>query len=282
MATTAASFDGWPLVGTTPGGGSSRILGLGNWISRGVRRTRTSRGTQDGDWPSQGQNAGRDITVSGQVEYGTDAATAALERRQMVALGGKGLAGFVVEDALGPLSALVEVDSIACTPIRDGLISWAMALHAPDPLVYGPALFASTGLGAAAGGAGLVFPMAFPLDFGLAPGVTPGSLILPNAGTATYWPRLRIDGPTVNPVVTLNETGDTVRYGGTLAAGQYLDIDLGNRKVLLQGLVSVMPAVTFTGNWLGVPEGGGSLSWSADTADPAALLSAWFYESAWE
>jgi len=72
-----------------------------------------------------------------------------------------------------------------------------------------------------------------------------------------------------------------MRYGAVLASGQWLDIDLANRRVLLQGQVSVRHNVTFYGDWLAVPPGGGSIVWTADVGDPAALLSAWTYEGAW-
>ena len=46
--------------------------------------------------------------------------------------------------------------------------------------------------------------------------------------------------------------------------------------------VNVRQKVTYTGNWLAVPVGGGSLTYSADDADPAAVLSVWSNEGAFE
>ena len=158
--------------------------------------------------------------------------------------------------------------------------AWSVTLAAPDPLLYGPPTYGSAGLASATPGAGLLYPLAYPLDYGLPPGVTPGAVSVPNAGTAAYWPRLRIDGPVLNPVVTLVESGAWVRYNGSLLAGQWLDWDMANRRVLLQGQVSVRQRVTSSGNWLAVPVGGGSVVWTADTADPAALLSVWGFERA--
>jgi hypothetical protein len=158
---------------------------------------------------------------------------------------------------------------------------WQLVVNLPDPLLYGPETFASTTLAGSAGGTGLTYPLAYPLDYGVPPGVTPGAITLSNAGTAAYWPRLRIDGPVPNPSVSMVETGDTLRYNGTLAAGQWLDIDTANRRVLLNGQVSVRHLVSVTGRWLGVPIGGGSLTWTADAADPRATLSAWGFEGAW-
>jgi hypothetical protein len=60
-----------------------------------------------------------------------------------------------------------------------------------------------------------------------------------------------------------------------------VDIDCGNRRVLLNGQSSIMRFVTYSGNWLAVPPGGASMSITADAADPAAGMSVWHYEGAW-
>jgi hypothetical protein len=104
---------------------------------------------------------------------------------------------------------------------------------------------------------------------------------LENAGTASYHPRLRIDGMVANPVVQMVETGAWVRFYGTVAAGQWLDFDLGRRRVLLNGQVSQRNRVTFGGDWLAVPVGGGTVSWTADSYDSSHELSVWGYEGAW-
>jgi hypothetical protein len=66
-----------------------------------------------------------------------------------------------------------------------------------------------------------------------------------------------------------------------VAAGTWLDIDLRNRSVLLNGRITVRPRVTSYGDWLSVPTGGGSITWVADDADPDASLSVWSFEGAW-
>jgi hypothetical protein len=86
-----------------------------------------------------------------------------------------------------------------------------------------------------------------------------------------------------NPVVSLVETGDVIGFAGTVQAGQHLDINAGapRRATIGDNPVSVRRKVASTGNWLAVPVGGGSITFSADTADPAAQLSVWAYEGAW-
>jgi hypothetical protein len=84
-----------------------------------------------------------------------------------------------------------------------------------------------------------------------------------------------------NPIVALVESGAWIQYNGFVAAGTWLDIDLRNRSVLLNGRITVRPRVTSYGDWLSVPTGGGSITWVADDADPDASLSVWSFEGAW-
>lgn len=240
------------------------------------------RGQQDGGWDGTGFLRPRVVTVEGLVDVGThvEAMTA---RDQLASLAPASLQQFVVEDvAAGTRSSLMRVTLGAVLEwLTAETFTYSMQLTAPDPLLYGSPTFAQAPLAGTAGGTGLVYPLTYPLDYGVPPGVTPGAVSVANGGTASYWPRLRIDGPVPNPTVTLVETGDWVHYAGTVAAGQWLDVDCANRRVLLNGQVSVRQFVTSGGSWLRVPPGGGSVSWTADGADPAALLSVWGYEGAW-
>lgn len=270
MSTTEAVFDGWQLIGTSPLGGRWKITDVSGWVSKSMRRDRLARTGSSGSWPTTGLQAGRDIVITGEAVYGNPVSMAT-ERRQFLALGGQDLANLTIVDAAHQLTAFVETDGITAPPVRDTMFTWSLTLHAPDPLLYGPALATSTTLESASG-TGRVWPRVWPRDWGVPAGETPGGVIVPNNGTAPYWPVLRIDGPVPNPVLTLHETGDWVRIEVDLAAGQWLDIDCGMRRVLLNGQLSLATRVTFSGKWLAIPLGGGSLTWSADAADPAALL----------
>lgn len=259
---------------------------LAGWEdSAPVRLDVQDRAQQDGGWDAAGYYGPRVISHEGIVEQGSRAdALAVLDSLQ--ALAPHTIHEFLVDDPfLGERSAMVRV-------LQGATVEWAspnrfrysIQLLASDPLKYGPEVFTQTSLSATGGGAGLAYALAYPLDYGLAPGVTPGAITVENAGPASYFPRLRIDGPVTNPVITLVETGDFVRYNGVVAVGQHLDINWGvpRRVTIGDNPVSVRSKVTYSGNWLSVPAGGGSLTYSADDADPAALLSVWAYEGAWQ
>jgi hypothetical protein len=259
-----------------------RTEDVAGWFgSPPVRRTSELRAGQHGQRPTSPLRGGRTVTLSGKV-YAPDSVTleAAARRISAAPLTGT-LSG---ASPWGALLADVEQDDgdgVLFAHVSPIIGRWSITLTAPDPLLYGPPSFTSTALSGSAGGTGLTFALAFPLDFGTAPGVTPGVVEVPNAGTETYWPRIRIDGPVPNPKVTVNETGDFVRLGFTLSASQWVDVDCGNRRVLLNGQSSITRYVTFSGNWLAIPPGGASMSITADAADPAAALSVFHYEGAW-
>ena len=280
MSTTDVSLDGLPLISDASLGGRWRVLALDGWFSRTYRRNRQAKAQQDGSWPSTGVAADVPITIRGVARF-SDAFAAKSAARQLVAVAGRGTLPLFVQDGLGGLTRYVECDSVNASPVNELMFEWSLVLDATDPLAYGAPTFAQTTLASTAAGTGRAWPRVWPTDYGVPPGVTPGALSVPNDGTAAYWPRLRVDGPVPNPTITLVETGDWIRYAGTVAAGQWLDFDLANRRVLLNGQVSVRTAVSSSGAWLAVPPGGGSISWTADAADPAAQLSVWGYQGAW-
>ena len=246
-----------------------------------VRNGLQAKAQQDGAWDGTGSSDARTVTIAGLVqEATTEAAYAVLY--QLAALRPQSVHEIaVVNDAVGSLSAMTRV-TVGMKPVweDDRSFTYTMTVTAPDPLKYGPPTFATATLATSTPGAGRIWPRAWPTDWGIPAGVTPGAVAVANAGTAAYWPRLRIDGPSPNPVVSMVETGAWVRYGGTLTAGQWLDFDMANRRVLLQGQVSVRQLVSSSGDWLAVPEGGGSVAWTDDGGDPAAKLSVWGYEGA--
>src|SRR5690606_27793991 len=81
---------------------------------------------------------------------------------------------------------------------------------------------------------GLTVPFTIPAQ------VSAGRATLVNAGTSDVGLRLRIDGPVVEPRVTLlTDQGTAVlRLNLTVGAGQWLDIDTAARTVYLNGVAS--------------------------------------------
>jgi len=246
-----------------------------------VRSGLVVKAQQDGDWDATGFSDARVVTITGTIAEATPQAAYTVQQ-QLAALRPQQVVEFIVANSsIGTLSAMVRV-TVGVKPawIGDTAFEYTMTVTAPDPLKYGPPTYGWANLSTSTPGAGRIWPRAWPTDWGIPAGVTPGAVAVANAGTAAYWPRLRVDGPSPNPTVSMVETGAWVRYGGTLLAGQWLDFDMANRRVLLQGQVSVRQLVSSSGDWLAVPVGGGSVAWTDDGGDPAAKLSVWGYEMA--
>jgi hypothetical protein len=279
----AFTLAGTQLTGTDETGCRWTVETVNGWFDGAELRTDSQPRTgQDGAWVGRPFLSSRVITLRGKVFAPTTTALEQAARRLSAILptGSRnvlnGLSG------AGDYSATVwSADRPLFQPLSDTAAAWQVSVESDDPLLYGPIVFGSTALGSTAGGAGLTYPLTYPLDYGIIAGVIPGALTIPNDGTASYLPRLRIDGPVTNPIVTLADTGDWIRYGGTIPVSSWLDIDCTSRRVLLNGQVSHRHLITFQGAWLAVPVGGASITWTADTADPAAALSVWGYQGAW-
>lgn len=279
--TSSLAFNGFDFTTqSSPRGGRFKVLEVTGWHSVTKRRDRQERMQQAGAYPSTGFAQSLPITARGTAVY-PSAEAAALERRELVALAADSVPLTIV-DAAGEWTRVVETDALVVDPVRDTMLSWSLVVTACDPNVYGPATFSQTTLAASAGGTGLTYPLTYPRDYGVPPGVTPGAITLANAGTASYHPRLRIDGGVTNPRITLAETGDLIALDFTIPEGQWVDINAGKpREVLLNGVLSLRNRVSYVGNWCAVPVGGGSLSWTADAFTSTHSLSAWGYEGAW-
>lgn len=283
--------DAWPtrvtigdFIADNDTGADFRVTAkLTGWESSPpVRLTLEDRAQQDGAWDATPLLASRPIVIQGEIDQANHAAAMAVADA-LTGLRVQAVHQLIVDnDAVGERTAWVRIEAGAELDwVTPESFSYTLGVRAPDPLKYGVEQFEQATLAGSAGGVGLTYPLTYPLDYGVAPGVTPGALSLSNRGTASYFPRLRIDGPVVNPVITLVETGDRIAVALTLIAGQWLDIDCSRRRVLLNGQVPMRHVTSATGNWCAVPVGGASLTWTADSADPAARLSAWSYEGAW-
>ena len=117
------------------------------------------------------------------------------------------------------------------------IVRWAGALLGADPRVYGAALkSASYDPSQAIGGGGLAMPLTFPLVF---PTTTASLLEITNDGTYATPPVFTIDGPVIDPIVDLLETGESIVLQANLGASDTLVVDVAARAtdtaVLLNG-----------------------------------------------
>lgn len=129
-----------------------------------------------------------------------------------------------------------------------------LPMVAADPRIYGTTL---TTVSAEAGGApnaGRTYAKAFDFSYGAALSV--GQIFITNNGDAESPPIIKVYGPGVNPSLYNATTNETVSLIYSLAAGEYLEIDLNARTVLLNGVTNRYSAVDFASThwWMLQPD----------------------------
>lgn len=242
------------------GGNSPHVDGNGcSWLTEditgwGPTNTTlqiTQKESADGGWSSAKYRTPRTVTGVSSVEGPSTAAVSASLDAFYAACDGKPLLS--IDDGQGPRSVTVEqqyapvpkwTSDVACD------VSWQM--EAAESRKFGTPLPGSTGLPSATGG--LTVP--FTVPFAIASTVVSGNIVLTNPGNATGPVIVTIYGPITGPVITHVGTGAVLAFGASLSlgAGEYLVVDMDNRKALAQGQATRAQYITLRG-WSGFEEG---------------------------
>ncbi|MEV0805726.1 hypothetical protein [Micromonospora sp. NPDC050200] len=146
------------------------------------------------------------------------------------------------------------------------------AFIALDPTVYSGAEHQVV-LGLPSTTGGLTLPLTVPVTIDAT--VTSGRQMISNAGTKTTGLTLRVNGPVVEPRVSVLTPDGTaiVRVWLTLTAGQWLDIDTASRTVYLNGTASRRGLTTAEGaGWPVLPTGAWEVAFDSPSYDPDARL----------
>lgn len=255
-----------------------RFDSLEGWDTPASTGSITQRAFQHGGWASKAFYASRVLAISGTIV----APTAELLRDAK-----DRLADAIPLDELGEIQ-VTEVDLTRSSWARqDGApilkdinpraTRFSVQLAAPDPrrLRTGPPETISTGLPSSSGGLSAPFTVPFTIDATTDTGV----LTVDVSGTIAGPVKLRIDGPAQLPTIRHEESGRELAFDLILDAGQWLDIDLDRRTVLLNGQASRRGLMR--GRWFTLTPGTNTLSWSSLTTDPdAALTVTW--RDAWK
>lgn len=249
-----------------------------------VRTSTTSRAQQNGSWRGKSLTDGRVFTIRGAVSAPDAASLEMAGRRLSALLAHGGFEDLVGMSDAGFFSSHVQRDARPqFTPLADTRASYQVTVGSEDPLLYGEPWIGSATPASVAAGTGRVWSRAWPRDWGVPAGVTPGAVSVPNVGTATYWPRLRLDGLCTNPVIRCLETGDWIRWNATVSSGQWIDIDCGARHVTFgANSDDVRYLADASGKWLAIPPGGATLTIEADSANADTVLTVQGYEGAYE
>lgn len=153
------------------------------------------------------------------------------------------------------------------------------AFVALDPLIYaGTESSVSTGLTAFTGGLTVSVTVPFSVDATQTSGIA--SLI--NEGTADTALLLKIDGPVVQPRVTVERADgvvQTLRFNLTLNTGEWLDVDTAAKTVLQNGTVNRRGLTA--GDFPTLPTGTHTLRFAAGDYNASALVTARWRNAYW-
>lgn len=162
-----------------------------------------------------------------------------------------------------------RVDAVQVEWTTEKELAWTIGLMADDHRKLHQELSATTGLPSTTGGLTVPFTVPFTID---AVSVS-GQTSLTNSGNIAGPVRLRVDGPVSGPIITHMVSGQSLVFSSsyTLAAGQWLDIDMDAHTVLENGQANRRMYV-ISDDWSAFEPGDNTWSFTASAYDATARL----------
>ena len=127
-------------------------------------------------------------------------------------------------------------------------------------------------------GGGFTVPLTIPtLTFTASGG---GQVTVTNSGTTTAYPKMRVYGPITSPIVYNSTLGKYISFTGTIASGDYWEIDLFEKTVKLNGSTSMASSLDIANTqWFGLGVGNTTLQLSGSSYDSNTKLRVIMYST---
>lgn len=187
-------------------------------------------------------------------------------------------------------SALLVKDStrLVMAKVRKRAVPYVAAYHASatpaavefycaDPRLY-DAVVSSATLALDVTTGGREYDLTFPLAYGTA--LTPTGAQVSNIGNVAARPVVRFLGPVTSPGIENLTTGERFDLALTVESGEYVDVDMDARTVLLNGTASRRSTVRTGSRWLTLLPGVNTLALRATAYDASSLATVTF-RSTW-
>ena len=174
--------------------------------------------------------------------------------------------GGVVTNTTHSRNRSVVVDS----SYARGVATVVVQLVAADPRLYGLTQSSATARTDDIATVGLEFDAVPDLTFGGA--IFPGSLTVNNAGNFTEPFKLRIYGPATDPVVTRSSDELFLSFTGTVALGDYLEIDGADRTIKLNSVTNKYSLLDGDSTWFDLDPGANTLRLTRTGSDASTLV----------
>lgn len=243
-----------------------------------VRAARVSRPQQHGSYADNGYEDGLLGAIKGKILASTLAGRAALEDALL-----KCLRSTLGEDGTATLSwtepgsstprqirGLQLVERVQLVAEVGSIMAFAFQLAAERSTAEAQTESTTSSDALSGTGGGLSFPATFPWTF---TGSAGGQASVTNNGTATAYPLLRIYGNITTPTITHLGSGKQLTFSGSVGPGDFLEIDLFERTVKLNGTTTRLNLLNIASSrWFGLPPGANILRLSGGTYDGSARL----------
>ncbi len=99
-----------------------------------------------------------------------------------------------------------------------------------------------------------------------------GDLVVTVSGISGVYPIITIGGECINPVIENSATGEVMRWNGTIAVGQKLEINCNEQTVKISGLSQLDK---FEGDWIRLKEGANRIIFTSDGGDNKVCTMSW-------
>jgi hypothetical protein len=130
---------------------------------------------------------------------------------------------------------------------RLGMCDFQVQVTCEDPRIYDPNIISAELIMSGGALTGRGYPKSYPYSYG--PPVTGNSVTLTLAGNRTQPGIIQIYGPIANPTIAYSNTGTIMNFNLSLDAGDFLEINLNNRTVKLNGTAGRRNKLTLFGSW---------------------------------
>jgi hypothetical protein len=246
-----------------------RITGFDGWGSPGSSLEVVGKPRQPGAWAGDGFTGPRYMAVRLQIVAPTPALLNSTLNDLNNAVSVDDSLFTVAEAGMTRWCMVRRTDEVIHGKVTDRIANFAFQVVALDSRKLGEPLTGSTLLPSTTGG--LTIPYTVPYSINAVQ--VSGQVNLFNPGNEAGPVTLRIDGPTVGPIVTHVGSAQSLVFASslTLGVGEWLDIDMDRREVLANGQASRSGWVTSRG-WSSFLPGDNTWAFTAAGYDPASQL----------
>lgn len=138
--------------------------------------------------------------------------------------------------------------------------------------IYDPAIVNSGNITVRVSG-GVTLPATLPMTLSPSSG---GSATVNNPGNAPSLPTIRLYGPLSNPAIGNATAGITLQLDYIIPSGSYVDIDMAEKTILLNGSSTLLSTKTGTSDWFPILPGVNNLTLENDTTSDTGYATVTF------